>query len=149
MSETPLRDNSDWDEVVDFAVVGSGAAGLTGALVAADRGARTLVIEKSGASVFLGTPLLAYLNDMGVDPLIIAGTTTSGCVRATAVDASNLNLHAAVVEECTFDRVEISHKVSLMDLNAKYAKVISLGEGLEYLKTSAQPSVARAAGQHA
>ena len=114
-----------------------------------ERQPEDIVIEKSGASVFLGTPLLAYLNDMGVDTLIIAGTTTSGCVRATAVDASNLNLHAAVVEDCTFDRFEISHKVSLMDLNAKYAKVISLGEGLEYLKTSAQPSVARAAGQHA
>jgi nicotinamidase-related amidase len=105
------------------------------------RQSQDIVIEKTGASVFLGTPLVSYLNEMGVDTLIITGTTTSGCVRATAVEASNLNIHAAVVEDCVFDRFLISHKVSLMDMNAKYAKVMSLGETLEYLKTSSEPSI--------
>jgi nicotinamidase-related amidase len=101
------------------------------------------LIEKTGASVFLGTPLVQQLIDLNVDTVILCGTTTSGCVRATAVEASNYNFHSAVVEDCTFDRFEISHKVSLMDVHAKYGRVISLGEALEYLKTSAEPSVAR------
>jgi nicotinamidase-related amidase len=104
---------------------------------------RDIVIEKTGASVFLGTPLLQHLIDLGIDTLLLVGTTTSGCVRATAVEASNLNLHAAVIEDGTFDRFEISHKVSLMDMHAKYARVMSLGEGMEYLKTSTEPSIAR------
>jgi maleamate amidohydrolase len=99
------------------------------------------LIEKVGASVFLGTPLVQQLIDMAVDTVILCGTTTSGCVRATAVEASNYNFHAAVVEEGTFDRFEISHKVSLMDIHAKYGKVMSQGDALEYLKTSAAPSI--------
>jgi nicotinamidase-related amidase len=101
------------------------------------------LIQKTGASVFLGTPLVQQLIDLNVDTVILCGTTTSGCVRATAVEASNYNFHSAVVEDCTFDRFEISHKVSLMDIHAKYGRVISLGEALEYLKTSAEPSIAR------
>ena len=101
------------------------------------------VIEKAGASVFLGTPLVSQLIDMDIDTVILCGTTTSGCVRATAVEASNYNLHAAIVEEGTFDRFEISHKVSLMDVHAKYGRVMSLGEALEYLKTDVEPSLVR------
>ena len=101
------------------------------------------LIEKVGASVFLGTPLVQQLIDLAVDTVILCGTTTSGCVRATAVEASNYNFHAAVVEEGTFDRFEISHKVSLMDIHAKYGKVMSQGDALEYLKTSAEPSIAK------
>jgi len=100
------------------------------------------LIEKTGASVFLGTPLVSQLIDLGVDTVILCGTTTSGCVRATAVEASNYNFHAAIVEECTFDRFEISHKISLMDVHAKYGRVMSQREVLEYLKTSAEPSIA-------
>jgi len=99
------------------------------------------VIEKIGASVFLGTPLVSQLIDLGIDTVILCGTTTSGCVRATAVEASNYNFHTALVEEGTFDRFEISHKVSMMDIHAKYGRVLSLGETLEYLKTDAEPSL--------
>ena len=106
-----------------------------------------ILIEKTGASVFLGTPLVGHLIDLSIDTVLIVGTTTSGCVRATAVEASNYNLHSAVIEDCTFDRFELSHKVSLMDINAKYGRVISLGESMEYLKTSAEPSIARGAAQ--
>ena len=91
------------------------------------------VLRKIGPSVFFGTPLTTLLNEMDVDTLIITGTTTSGCVRASAVDAASLDFYVGVVEECTFDRFEISHKVSLMDMHAKYGSVISLDAAIEYL----------------
>ncbi len=100
-----------------------------------------IILEKSGSSVFLGTPLVTYLNDMGVNTLLVTGTTTSGCVRATAVEASNLSYQVGLIEDCVFDRFEISHKVSLMDIHAKYGKVVRMGEALEYMRTIAQPSV--------
>ncbi|HZU07650.1 MAG TPA: isochorismatase family protein [Chloroflexota bacterium] len=94
-----------------------------------------IVIEKDKPSAFFGTPLLSYLIAMRVDSVIVTGTTTSGCVRATVVDAFSNNLAVAVVEECCFDRVVISHKVSLFDMNGKYADVVSLNETLAYLES--------------
>jgi nicotinamidase-related amidase len=91
------------------------------------------VIRKAKPSVFFGTPLVSYLNDLQIDSLLVAGTTTSGCVRATVVDAFSYNYMVAVVEECTFDRGQASHKINLFDMNAKYADVISLSEVEEYL----------------
>ena len=70
---------------------------------------------------------------MGVDSLIVAGTTTSGCVRASVVDGHSLGFTMFVVEECCFDRFDISHWASLFDLNAKYATVLSLPEATDYL----------------
>jgi maleamate amidohydrolase len=93
-----------------------------------------LVIEKGKPSVFFGTELLSHLVDSGIDTLLVMGGTTSGCVRATVVDAFSYNLRVAVVEEGTFDRSEISHKVSLFDMAGKYANVWSLAEALEYLE---------------
>jgi maleamate amidohydrolase len=92
-----------------------------------------VVLRKIGPSVFFGTPLATLLNEMDVDTLIITGTTTSGCVRASAVDAASLDYYVGVVEECTFDRFEVSHKVSLMDMHAKYGSVISLDAAVDYL----------------
>ena len=101
-------------------------------------------IASKGKPVVLSTGASTLVEiDLAVDTLILCGTTTSGCVRATAVEASNYNFHTAVVEEGTFDRFEISHKVSLMDVNAKYGRVLSLGDALEYLKTGAEPSLTR------
>jgi nicotinamidase-related amidase len=93
-----------------------------------------VVIEKRGASGFFGTPLVSYLNELDVDTLIVTGTTTSGCVRASVVDAACNNYFVGVVEECCFDRFEISHRVSLMDMHAKYGQVISLESALAYLR---------------
>ncbi|MDN4075427.1 isochorismatase family protein [Fictibacillus terranigra] len=87
-----------------------------------------LIIRKERASCFFGTPLIAYLTKMGIDSLIICGESTSGCVRATAVDAHSYGFHSVIAEECTFDRSLISHKVSLFDLHHKYADVMSLDE---------------------
>ena len=68
-----------------------------------------------------------------IDSLLITGATTSGCVRASVVDAFSHGYKCFIVEECTFDRFELSHLVNLFDMNAKYADVISLEEALTYL----------------
>ncbi|MFC3885494.1 cysteine hydrolase family protein [Bacillus songklensis] len=93
-----------------------------------------IIIRKERASCFFGTPLIAYLTKMGIDSLIICGESTSGCVRASAVDAYSYGFHAVVVEECTFDRSLLSHKVSLFDLHHKYADVMNLGEVKDRLR---------------
>jgi len=92
-----------------------------------------LVLAKPGPSPFYGTALLAHLVQRGVDTLLLAGCTTSGCVRATAVDAATYGFRVGVVEECVFDRFEISHAVTLFDLNAKYADVMSLADVERYV----------------
>ena len=93
-----------------------------------------IVIEKLKPSVFFGTPLLSYLVLLGADSLIVAGTTTSGCVRATVVDAFSNNYRVALVEEGCFDRSQASHALSLCDMNAKYADVVTLEETLAYME---------------
>ncbi|HEY3304124.1 MAG TPA: isochorismatase family protein [Candidatus Binatia bacterium] len=87
-----------------------------------------LVIYKERASGFFGTPLIAHLTMLGVDSLIVCGETTSGCVRASVVDAYSNGFHTVVVEECVFDRSVLSHKVNLFDLHHKYADVMHLDE---------------------
>ncbi len=92
-----------------------------------------IVIFKDKPSVFFGTPLMSYLHELQVDTLLVAGTTTSGCVRATVVDAFSYNFKVVVVEECVFDRGQASHKVNLFDMQAKYADVVPLEAALTYL----------------
>ena len=87
-----------------------------------------LVIEKERASAFHGTPLIAQLTRRGIDSLVICGESTSGCVRASAVDAYSNGYHATVVEECVYDRADLVHKISLFDLHHKYADVMGLDE---------------------
>jgi nicotinamidase-related amidase len=95
-----------------------------------------LVIRKQRASGFFGTPLIAFLTELHVDTLVICGNSTSGCVRATAVDGKSHGFRVAVVEDCVFDRNWLSHKVNLFDLNCKYADVLWLDEALEYLEST-------------
>jgi nicotinamidase-related amidase len=92
-----------------------------------------IVIEKLKPSVFLGTPLLGFLVDLKVDTLLITGTTTSGCVRATVIDGFSHNFRCALVEEGCFDRSEASHAINLCDMHAKYADVVKLDETLAYI----------------
>ena len=94
-----------------------------------------IVLEKTHASAFFGTSLIARLIHWQVDTVLICGNSTSGCVRATAVDASGYRLRVGVIEDCTFDRTEASHAMSLFDLERKYADVISLDEAIRYLDT--------------
>jgi nicotinamidase-related amidase len=104
------------------------------------------VVAKPGPSPFFGTPLPAYLVQRGVDTLLVAGGTTSGCVRGTTVDAATRGYRVGVVEECVFDRFEVSHAVALFDLNAKYADVVSLEEVERYLAALASPGEAATVG---
>jgi maleamate amidohydrolase len=93
------------------------------------------LLVKKYASCFFGTDLVPRLLSRRVDTLIIVGCTTSGCVRATAVDAVQTGLRPMVVREAVGDRSIAAHEQSLFDLNAKYADVVSLDETLQYLRT--------------
>ncbi len=93
-----------------------------------------LVIRKTRASGFYGTPLQAHLVQMGVDTLIVCGNSTSGCVRATVLEGYMRGYAIGIAEECVFDRNWLSHRVNLFDMNAKYADVMFLDEVLDYLK---------------
>src|SRR6516165_5253083 len=92
-----------------------------------------VVITKQRASVFFGTPLIAHLTQLGVQTLIICGESTSGCVRATAVDAYSLGFHVVLVEECCFDRSILSHKVNLFDMHHKYVDVMHVDAVVAHL----------------
>ncbi len=83
-----------------------------------------VLLPKRHASAFFGTALVSYLVDFGVDTVILAGCTTSGCIRATAVDAFSYNFRTIVPTECVYDRIQASHDVGLFDLDAKYADVV-------------------------
>jgi nicotinamidase-related amidase len=87
-----------------------------------------IIIVKQKPSAFFGTPLMSYLHLLGVDSLIITGTSTSGCVRAAVVDAFSLNFRCAVVEDACFDRTEASHAINLFDMHSKYADICSSEE---------------------
>src|SRR5262249_52436525 len=85
-----------------------------------------VVIWQQRASAFQGTPLFSHLSLLGIQSLIVCGESTSGCVRASAVDAYSNGFHVALVEECTYDRAELTHKVNLFDLHHKYVDVMHL-----------------------
>jgi nicotinamidase-related amidase len=91
------------------------------------------VLLKKYASCFFGTDLIPRLTSRGVDTLIMTGCTTSGCVRATAVDSLQNGFRPIVVREGVGDRSAAAHEQSLFDLDAKYADVVSLEETLRYL----------------
>lgn len=92
-----------------------------------------IVIEKDKPSAFFGTPLMSYLMLLGCDSVIITGTTTSGCVRGSVIDAFSNNLRVAVAEECCFDRLIVSHKINLFDMHGKYADVRPTDECIDFL----------------
>ncbi len=91
------------------------------------------VIVKQYASAFFGTSLSSTLTSHGVDTLLVVGVSTSGCVRATAVDALQHGLVPVVVRDAVADRAEGPHEANLYDLQAKYAQVVSEDEALDYL----------------
>lgn len=90
------------------------------------------VIVKKYASAFFGTDLLTRLITRQVDTLIVTGCTTSGCVRATAVDGLQNGLRVMVVREAVGDRAQAAHDQSLFDLQAKYADVVSADQVLAH-----------------
>jgi nicotinamidase-related amidase len=91
------------------------------------------VLRKTAPSAFYGTPLQGELTRLGIDTLLIAGESTSGCVRASVVDAASARYRVIVIEECVFDRHEACHAINLFDMNQKYADVISISAALEFI----------------
>lgn len=89
-----------------------------------------LVVRKTQASAFFGTDLSSYLTYKGVDSVIIAGCTTSGCVRATVVDAISHNFRPVIVAECVGDRAAGPHEANLFDIGQKYADLLDLKTGI-------------------
>lgn len=102
------------------------------------RDARELVVEKTHASAFHGTGLDATLRRLGVDSAVVTGLTTSGCVRATAVDALQHDFRTVVPREAVGDRDPAAHHANLRDLDKKYADVMGLGETLELLSSASR-----------
>lgn len=95
------------------------------------------VLEKPASSGFHGTDLRSRLEDEGVDTVIVVGSSTSGCVRATAVDAASYGYSVVVPQDCVFDRIETSTKITLLDLWMKYASVLERPEVETYIEESA------------
>ena len=92
------------------------------------------VVVKQYASAFFGTSLAATLHAGGVDTVLVAGVSTSGCVRATATDALNHGFRPQVVRQACADRSAALHEGNLTDLDAKYADVVDLREALTHLR---------------
>lgn len=91
------------------------------------------VVIKKGASGFFGTSLAAMLTGAGVDTLIVTGATTSGCVRATAVDAVQSGFNVLVPADCCADRAQPPHDAALYDINQKYGDVTTADDIEGYL----------------
>ena len=92
-----------------------------------------LVLRKSAPSAFWGTILPGVLTQAGIDSLIVTGQSTSGCVRATVVDACSNRYRVVIPEECVFDRTQASHAINLFDMHQKYADVKSTDEVIQLL----------------
>ena len=95
-----------------------------------------LIFVKKKPSAFHGTPLLGTLVDRGVDTVVVTGGSTSNCVRATAVDSASYNFRTIVVSDCVFDRIQISHRVALFDLDRQYADVMDSEEVIHHLRST-------------
>jgi nicotinamidase-related amidase len=105
--------------------------------------AQDFIIRKPRPSAFFGTRLVSLLNELQIDTLLVCGGTTSGCVRATVLDAYSYNYLTCVIEDCTFDRIESAHAVNLFDMVEKYADVRQVEEVVKYLASlSNNPSFA-------
>jgi nicotinamidase-related amidase len=97
------------------------------------RRAQDTLVVKQGASAFFGTGLAALLAGCGIDTVVVCGATTSGCVRATVVDAVQSGYDVLVPRECVADRAQAPHEASLFDMQAKYADVIPVEDAARYL----------------
>jgi len=93
------------------------------------------IVLKKGASAFFGTNLPSILVSQGVDSVILCGATTSGCIRATAIDLLQYGYPTLVPRECVADRAQAPHEANLFDINAKYADVVPLDDVLEYVES--------------
>jgi maleamate amidohydrolase len=97
-----------------------------------------VMVTKQYPSAFFGTSLAATLTAMGVDTVLLTGLTTSGCVRATCVDAMSHGFITLVVSDACGDRAEGPHQANLFDMSAKYADLVTTSEAAQYLQSTAQ-----------
>ena len=97
-----------------------------------------VIINKQYASAFFGTSLAPLLTSQGVDTLIVTGCSTSGCIRATAVDGMQYGFRVVVPKECVGDRHPEPHEANLFDIDSKYGDVVSKAEVMEYLASCGQ-----------
>ena len=93
-----------------------------------------IVITKQYASSFFGTPLASTLTALGIDTIILTGCSTSGCIRATAVDGMQHGFRVIVPETCVGDRATIPHQANLFDINSKYGDVVTLAKVVDYIE---------------
>ena len=93
------------------------------------------MVLKKGASGFFGTNLASILLTQGVDAVVLCGATTSGCIRATAIDLLQYGWPTLVPRECVGDRAQAPHENNLFDIQAKYADVVSVDDALAYLES--------------
>ncbi len=106
------------------------------------------IVSKKFASSFFGTNLASHLQMQGVDTVIITGCTTSGCIRASAIDSLQSGFLTIVVREAVGDRAQGPHEANLFDIDAKYADVVSADEVFEYIKSKCKNSDAPETGDH-
>lgn len=110
-------------------------AGSTGAQLVPGLtpGKNDIAFVKKKPSGFHGTPLLGYLIERQIDTVIVVGGATSNCIRATVFDSSSYNFRTIVPQEAVFDRIAVSHAISLFDMDRQFADVVSVDEVLRYL----------------
>lgn len=92
------------------------------------------VVEKKFASAFFDTDLDTYLKGLGVDTIVMTGCTTSGCIRASAVDSMQYGYHTVVVRDGVGDRAQGPHEANLFDIDAKYGDVVTAEQVMQYLE---------------
>ncbi|WP_129113543.1 isochorismatase family protein [Halegenticoccus tardaugens] len=102
------------------------------------------VLDKRHASAFHGTELGSMLTAMGIDTLVVAGCSTSGCIRSSVDAAAARGFRTVVPEECVGDRSAEQHEAHLWDIDAKFADVLSMAEVATYLRSIATPPMDRA-----
>jgi maleamate amidohydrolase len=102
-----------------------------------------VLITKQYPSAFFGTSLDSMLRHMKVDTLLLAGVTTSGCVRATCIDSISYGFVTLVISDAVGDRAPEPHAANLYDMSAKYADLLSTGEAIEYMKAVQQTATGR------
>lgn len=102
-----------------------------------------ILVEKRKPSAFFGTTLASHLVSLQADSVIVCGTTTSGCVRATVTDAFSYDYRVAIAKEATFDRGEASHWMALFDLDMKYADVTSVDAIVAHVESLAPRAAER------
>jgi maleamate amidohydrolase len=102
------------------------------------------IVLKKGASGFFGTNLASILLTLGVDSVVLCGATTSGCIRATAIDLLQYGWPTLVPRECVGDRAQAPHEANLFDIQAKYADVVSVDDAIAFLQRTTLTTAAPA-----